>query len=96
MSTEQQAAFLTLINHYGGLANDEDAAVREAQLKSDLATTYLAWYGPTTAGSGSYFRVTRPHVVIEYSPQSMGGSAENHIHGIYRDPTNDYGGTVCS
>jgi hypothetical protein len=29
--------------------------------------------------------------VIEYSPQSMGGNAANHIHGIYRDPTNEYG-----
>jgi hypothetical protein len=29
--------------------------------------------------------------VIEYSPQQMGGNAANHIHGIYRDPTNDYG-----
>ena len=43
-----------------------------------------------------HFRVTGPHVVIEYSPQSIGGDAANHIHGIYRDPTNDYGGTVCS
>jgi hypothetical protein len=96
MSSAQQAALLKLINHYGGLANDEDAAVRETQLKSDLAKTYFAWYGPTAAGSAAYFRVTGPHIVIEYSPQSMGGDAANHIHGIYRDPTNDYGGTVCS
>jgi Protein of unknown function (DUF3500) len=95
MTSKQQAALLTLIDHYGGLANDEDAASRKAQLKSDLATTYFAWYGPTTTGSASYFRVTGPHIVIEYSPQSMGGDATNHIHGIYRDPTNDYGGTVC-
>ena len=96
MSAEQQTAFLKLIMEYGGLANDTNAATREAQLKEDLAQTYLAWYGPTTAGSAAYFRVTGPHVVIEYSPQSMGGNAANHIHGVYRDPTNDYGGTVCS
>jgi hypothetical protein len=96
MSSTQQAAFLKLINHYGGLANDEDAAGRAEQLKSDLAQTYLAWYGSTTAGSAAYFRITGPRIVIEYSPQSMGGDAANHIHGIYRDPTNEYGGTVCS
>jgi hypothetical protein len=30
---------------------------------------------------------------IEYSPQRMRGSGldVNHIHTIYRDPTNDYG-----
>jgi hypothetical protein len=96
MTSTQQAAFLKLINHYGGLANDEDAASREKQLKSDLARTYFAWYGPTATGSAAYFRVTGPHIVFEYSPQSMGGDATNHIHGVYRDPTNDYGGTVCS
>ena len=76
-------------------ANDEDAASRTTQLKNDLATTYFAWYGPTASGSASYFRITGPHIVIEYSPQSMGGDATNHIDGIDRDPTNDYGGTVC-
>ena len=96
MSTDQQSAFLELIDEYGGLANDENATARETQLKADLAKTYFAWYGPTAAGSAAYFRITGPHVVIEYSPQSMGGDAANHIHGIYRDPTNDYGGTVCS
>ena len=56
-----------------------------------LDQTYFAWYGPTTAGSAAYFRVTGPTIVIEFSPQQMGGNAANHNHGIYRDPTNDYG-----
>ena len=65
-----------------------------AELKANIDKTYLAWYGPTTAGSGIYFRVTGPNVVIEYSGQSMGGNTANHIHGIYRDPTNDYGAAL--
>jgi Protein of unknown function (DUF3500) len=96
MTAAQRTAFLQLIDEYGGLANAEDAASRTAQLKADLAQTYFAWYGSTTAGSAAYFRVTGPHVVIEYSPQSMGGDAANHIHGIYRDPTNDYGSAITS
>ena len=91
MTEEQQTIFLQLIGYYTGLANDEDAAVRMAEIESTLDETYLAWYGPTTAGSAAYFRVTGPTIVIEYSPQSMGGDAADHIHGIYRDPTNDYG-----
>jgi Protein of unknown function (DUF3500) len=87
MTADQQAAFLKLIGHYTGLSNDEDAAARMAEIKSTLNQTYLAWYGPTTKGSAAYFRVTGPTIVIEYSPQQGG----NHIHGIYRDPTNDYG-----
>lgn len=91
MNDEQKAAFTKLIGHYTGLVNDEDAAVRMAEIQSTLDQTYLAWYGPTAAGSASYFRITGPTIVVEYSPQSMGGNAANHIHGIYRDPANDYG-----
>ena len=62
-----------------------------AEIKGNLADTYFAWRGPTTAGSAAYYRVQGPTVVIEYAPQQMGGDAANHIHAMYRDPTNDYG-----
>jgi hypothetical protein len=91
MTADQQAALLKLIGHYTGLANDATAVARMAEIKSTLDQTYLAWYGPTTKGSAAYFRITGPTLVIEYSPQQMGGDPANHIHGIYRDPTNDYG-----
>ena len=90
MKADQQTAFLKLIGHYTGLANDEDAAVRLAEIQSTLDQTFLAWYGPTTQGQGSYFRVTGPTIVIEYSPQKS-NTGSYHVHGIYRDPTNDYG-----
>ena len=95
MNADQQAAFMKVISHYTGLANDEDGAARTAEIKAALDQTYLAWYGPTTAGSAAYFRVTGPTIVIEYSPQGdpQGDKTPTtmHIHGIYRDPTNDYG-----
>jgi hypothetical protein len=37
------------------------------------------------------YRIQGPNLVIEYSPQSLGGDPSMHIHTIYRDPTNDYG-----
>lgn len=93
LTDEQKVLLLSLIAHYGGLVNKEGAAIRMAELKADLDNTYFAWYGPTDTSnkSGIYFRVTGPSIVIEYSGQEMGGSAADHIHGIYRDPTNDYG-----
>ena len=91
MTAEQQAAMLKLAGHYGGLLNAEDATARVAELQANLANTYFAWYGPTTAGNGMYFRISGPTIVVEYSGQSMGGDTSNHIHGVYRDPTNDYG-----
>ncbi len=58
MTADQQAALLKLIGYYTGLANDEDAAARMAEVQSTLDQTYFAGYGPTTAGSAAYFRVT--------------------------------------
>jgi hypothetical protein len=97
MTADQQAAFLKLIGHYTGLVNDEDAAARNAEIQSTLDQTYFAWYEPTTQGSAAYFRVSGPTIVIEFSPQGAGRPGNNaaatdlHIHGIYRDPTTDYG-----
>jgi uncharacterized protein DUF3500 len=94
MTDDQRAGLMKLIARYTGLVNDEDAAERAAEVRATLDDTYFAWYGPTAPGSAAYFRVTGPTLVIEYSPQGRGagGGARgtNHIHGIYRDPTNDY------
>jgi hypothetical protein len=93
MSQDQRAALMRLIGHYAGLVNDEDAAERTAEIRAGLDQTYFAWNGPTTPGAAVYFRVTGPALVIEYSAQTQGpgpGGGASHIHGIYRDPTNDY------
>jgi Protein of unknown function (DUF3500) len=58
-----------------------------AEIRTSLPETYFAWSGPTTTGSAAYFRIQGPTLVIEYAPQ---GNVD-HIHTIYRDPTNDYG-----
>jgi hypothetical protein len=88
MTEAQKTAFLQIIGHY--------TAARLAEIQATLSETYFAWYGPTTAGSAAYFRITGPKIVVEYAPQSMGGNAANHTHGIYRDPSNDYGAAWTS
>jgi hypothetical protein len=52
----------------------------------------VGWWLRLT-GSAAYFRIQGPTLLIEYSPQRSrgGGPDTNHIHTIYRDPTNDYG-----
>ena len=94
LTAAQKKLLLALIGKYTGLANDAAAKTRLAEIEDTLDDTYFCWYGPTTDTGDSYFRVTGPRVIIEYSPQSMGGSAANHIHGIYRDPKNDYGAAI--
>ncbi len=91
LTDAQKEQLLTIIGEYGNLENAEDGAARMQELEADLDSTYFAWYGPTDTTEGVYFRITGPKVVIEYSNQSMGGDPADHVHGIYRDPTDDYG-----
>lgn len=90
LTAAQQTQLLELIRDRVGMVNDAAAALRRAEIASRIADTYFAWAGPTTVGSAAYYRITGPTLAIEYSPQSM-GSATNHTHAMYRDPTNDYG-----
>lgn len=91
LSAAQKTALLALIKDRLGILNADDLAVKMAQITKDIEKTTFAWYGPTTAAGTAYFRVTAPTAVIEFSPQSMGGDPSNHLHNMYRDPTNDYG-----
>ena len=85
-----QKALLALIRTRIGIINDTAAAKRMAEIQANLARTYFAWSGPTTNGSAAYWRIRGPTLVIEYAPQQIGGSPTNHIHAMYRHPTNDY------
>jgi hypothetical protein len=84
----QQALLLDVVHEWVGILNDEAAAAKMAEIKANLPKTYFAWSGATRNGGLAYYRVQGPTVIIEYAPQQ--GDLD-HIHTIYRDPTNDYG-----
>jgi hypothetical protein len=87
LAPKQQDMLLDLAKEWAGIVADGLATPRMAELRTNLPQTYFAWSGPTTNGSAAYFRIQGPTLVIEYAPQ---GSVD-HVHTIYRDPTNDYG-----
>jgi hypothetical protein len=87
LSAAQQTMLWELVREWAGMMNDAFAEPRMTEIRSNLRETYFAWSGPTTNGSAAYFRVQGPTLVIEYAPQN----SVDHIHTIYRDPTNDYG-----
>ena len=93
MNDKQRAMLLDLIDEWAGIANETSAKARMEQMKADLSETWFAWSGATAAGTGAnitaYYRIQGPHLVIEYAPQN--DEPANHVHTIYRDPTNDYG-----
>jgi Protein of unknown function (DUF3500) len=93
MNDKQRALLLQVIEEWAGIMNDSMASSRMAQLKAELNDTWFAWSGLTDLQVGTninaYYRIQGPHLVIEYAPQS--DEPTNHVHTIYRDPTNDYG-----
>jgi hypothetical protein len=87
LSAPQQTMLLDLVQEWTGIMNDAFAEPRRAEIQANIQQTYFAWSGPTTNGGAAYFRIQGPTLVIEYAPQR----SVDHIHTIYRDPTNDYG-----
>ena len=96
MNPRQQAMLLDLIAEWAGILNEPSAAARMAEMKAELNEMWFAWSGPTSGEPGrnitAYYRIQGPHLVIEYAPQS--DEPDNHVHTMYRDPTNDYGSAL--
>jgi hypothetical protein len=84
----QQALLLDVVHEWVGILNDEASAMKMAEIKANLPRTYFAWSGATKNGGLAYYRIQGPTLLIEYAPQQ--GDLD-HIHTIYRDPTNEYG-----
>jgi len=91
MNAKQQQMLLDIAHEWVGILNDAGANAKMAEIKANLPKTYFAWSGSTTNGELAYYRIQGPTVVIEYAPQQ--GDLD-HIHTIYRDPTNDYGASL--
>ena len=93
MTDTQKARLLALIDaRLKIIMNAELRAAKMVEVRANLDQTYFAWFGPTEPPAAAYWRVTGPTVLLEFSPQSLGGDPSNHLHNMYRDPTNDYGG----
>ena len=91
LTEKQREMLLDLASEWTGIVHEAFANAKLEEMKKDIAETWFAWSGATEEGSAAYFRIQGPTVIIEYAPQSVGGDPLNHIHTIYRDPTNNDG-----
>lgn len=98
LSEAQRAILLNLIGKYVNIIHDDASAAKMESIRAHIAdsdnATYFSWRGPTTAGSAAYFRIQGPNLFIEWAPQTLGGSAVNHTHAMYRELANDYGALI--
>ncbi len=107
LTDEQKQLLLDVIANWVGLADEETTSDKLAEIEASLDETYVNWSGATvydmSQGDGIYFQISGPDVYIELSDQQGSAGADvdgvitagwGHIHTIYRDPTNDYAGSV--
>ena len=89
---EKQTGLLkALIATRIGVLNETHAKIELEKVVAEFPNTWFSWRGPTEAGGDASFRIESPTILMEYSPQRLGGVPTNHLHLMYRDPSNDYG-----
>ena len=91
LNEAQQTLVRQLIQSRIGILNQVHADVALKKILADLPETWFSWYGPVEPGKPATYRLEGPSLLMEFSPQRLGGDATNHVHAMYRDPSNDYG-----
>ena len=90
--TEAQKRTLgQLITQWVTILPAQYAAPKIQQILQTLDQTTFGWWGETAPGSAVYYRVQGPEILIEFANQNLGGNPQQHLHSVYRDPSNDYG-----
>ncbi|MEM6363619.1 MAG: DUF3500 domain-containing protein [Planctomycetota bacterium] len=87
-SESQMKLLEQLIFEWVGILPPEQAESRMQALKREIPKMRFGWRGRTRNGSAIYYSIQGPTLLIEYAAQDR---RANHIHTIYRDPTNAYG-----
>lgn len=77
-----------LIVQWVGILPPDQAQLRMDALKQEYSDMKFGWRGGTRNGDAIYYSIQGPTLLIEYAAQD---AQANHIHTIYRDPTNAYG-----
>lgn len=107
LTDEQKELLLDLIANWSEMADDESNATTRAEIEATLDDTVIAWSGETTydmsTGDGISFSISGPNVYVALEAQQGSAGADvdgvstsgwGHVHTIYRDPSNDYAGSV--
>jgi len=90
-SPEQKQTLMKLISLYINTLPKHSATPRIKQLEKELNQMHFSWSGPTPPKSDISYTIQGPTLIIEYACQSLGGNPLDHLHTMYRDPTNEYG-----
>jgi hypothetical protein len=92
MDDAQQRLLWLLVEEFVRNAEFDAAEAQLALIQQAWAETHFAWIGPPPDPTTRfYFRVHGPRILIEYNVEVPTATDGGHVHGITRDPANDYG-----
>jgi len=91
LNQKQKGALMKLISLWIDDLPKSSFERRREEIAAQLDETFFLWEGPHQPGSDASFHIFGPSVIIEYAGQNLGGDPLNHLHSIYRDPSNEYG-----
>jgi hypothetical protein len=91
MNAKQAQMLMDLLDIYASNVPPQLAEARMAQAKQMQRETYFAWAGVAERGGPHYYRIQSPAFLVEYDNTQ---NDANHIHTVWRDWTNDFGGDI--
>ena len=91
LNASQRTSLISLLGEYVGDLPEPFAQQRLKELSTEIDKMSFAWWGPAEKGGDFSYRLQGPSLIIEYAGQDLGGDPHDHLHSMYRDPTNEYG-----
>ncbi len=95
LKDKQRAILMNVLKSYVGDLPGAHAEQRLGELQAEVDQMSFAWWGPGEKGGDFSYRIQGPSVIVEYAGQDLGGDPHNHLHSMYRDPTNEYGARLA-
>ena len=92
MMPDQQRKLRRLLELYAGRMADNAASAQLQRIDAaGFARLHFAWAGAERPGEPHYYRIHGPTVLVEYDNTQ---NDANHIHTVWRDLENDFGGDL--
>jgi hypothetical protein len=93
MNPKQREILGQLVAEYASNFPPPIADMRMDQFRKSQSNLYFAWAGGMKHGDRNYYRIQTPSFLIEFDKTQDNG---NHIHSVWRDFTNDWGGDLLA
>ena len=94
LNASQRTSLISLLGEYVGDLPEPFAQQRLKELSSEIDKMSFAWWGPAEKGETSPTACRGPASSLSMRARS-GGDPHDHLHSMYRDPTNEYGARLA-